>query len=86
MDFYLIAGIVIIVLVAAAVIMAARRYQTVRAETGYHRGKFYRLRQHMGAFMGNYQMNKLGMDDENAPDRTETDELMFYYSESDQQK
>ena len=86
MDFELIAGIVIILLVATAVVMIARRYQTVREETGYHQGKFYRLRQHIGAYMGNYQMNRLGMDNETAEGRTESDELMFYYSENDQDK
>ena len=81
MDFYFIAGIVMILVVAAVVIAAARNYQKVREDTGYHKGRYYKLRQHMGAFIGNREMNKLGM--EEADGVTATNEEMFYYNDSD---
>jgi hypothetical protein len=83
MDFYTVAGIILILAVAVAVIAAARNYQHVRKDTGYHQGRYYRLRQHMGAFIGNREMNKLGM--EEADGVVETNEEMFYYNESDKQ-
>lgn len=83
MDFYWIAGSVIILVVVVAVITGIRRYQKVRVEEGYHAGKFYRLGQHTGAFAGNYQMNKLGVDQDGSDNRVETDEEMYLFSESD---
>ena len=80
MDSYMILSIMIVLVVMAAVIAAARIYQKVRLDTGYHQGRFYRLLQHMGAFMGNHHMNKLGMENEDG--RIETDEEMFYFSDS----
>ena len=83
MDIYMIASIVIILVVIIAVIAAGRLYQRVRQDTGYHQGKFYMRRQHMGAFFGNHQMNRLGVKDDG---RIETDEDMFLFSESENEK
>ena len=84
MDIYMIASIVIILVVIIAVIAAGRLYQRVRRDTGYHQGKFYMRRQHMGAFFGNHQMNRLGVKDDDG--RIETDEDMFLFSESEDER
>lgn len=86
MDFYAIAGIILFVAVAAALVAWARHYQKVREKTGYKKGQMYTLGQHTGAFAGNYQMNKLGATDGNAKDRVDTDEEMFVFSDGDKQK
>ena len=83
MDFYTIAGIIIIFVVVVAVIASVRHYQKVRVETGYHAGKFYRRGQHTGAFAGNYQMDKLGVDDSSSGNRVETDEEIYLFSDKD---
>lgn len=83
-DFYMIATLVMILVVIIAVIAAGRLYQRVRQDTGYHQGKFYMRRQHMGAFFGNHQMNRLGVKDNDG--RIETDEEMFLFSESENEK
>lgn len=81
MDFYVISGIMIILVVIAALIVAMRRYQRVREDTGYKRGKYYKRGQHMGAYIGNYHMDEMGIAEDEG--RTESDEEMFYFSESD---
>ena len=86
MDYYTIAGIVIIVLVVTGVIASVRMYQRVRVKEGYQPGKFYRIGQHTGAFAGNYQMKKLGVMDGNTDDKVETDEEMYLFSESKETK
>ena len=83
MNLELILGIVIILVVAAVVILAARIYQREREKTGYHQGRYYRRNQHIGAFLGNYFMNKDGMGDENSDGRIETDEEMFLFSDKE---
>ena len=84
-DIELILGVMMMVAVAAAVILIARRYQRVREKTGYQRGRYYRFRQHMGAFFGNKQMNKLGLGNENSDGRIETNDEMFYFSEKNKE-
>ncbi len=81
MEWEFILGIVIILVVIAALIVAMRRYQRIREDTGYKRGKFYKRGQHMGAYIGNYHMDEMGLEKDGG--RTESDEEMFYYSESD---
>jgi len=81
MEWEFVLGIVIILVVIVALIVAMRRYQRVREDTGYKRGKFYKRGQHMGAYIGNYHMDEMGLAKDEG--RTESDEEMFYYSESD---
>ena len=83
MDFYTIAGIIIMVLVIAAAIVAMRKYQKDRVKEGYKYGKFYRLGQHTGAFVGNYHMNKMGVFDDDSGNRVETDAEMYLFTDSD---
>jgi hypothetical protein len=85
MDFTTILGIIIILVVAAALIVALRIYQRVRVDTGYHTGKFYKRGQHMGAYIGNYHMDEMGVGKESADGRIESDEEMFLFSENDKQ-
>lgn len=84
MDFYMMIGIVIMLVVAAVVVAVARHYQTVREETGYKRGRYYRFGQHMGSAVGNYQMDRLGVKENDGS--VETDEKMFYFTESDKKE
>ena len=83
MDFYMIMGIGLILVVAVMIIAAVRIYMRVRVDTGYHTGRYYRRNQHIGAFLGNYFMNKDGMGDENSDGRIETDEEMFLFSDKE---
>ena len=81
---YVMLSIAIMVAVATIVIFVARRYQRVRVETGYHTGRFYNLRQHIGAFLGNYAMDQYGVGNGETDGRVDTNEEMFYFSDSDQ--
>ena len=86
MDSYLIGGIVIMVAVMTIIVLVMRHYQNIREETGYHKGKFYQLRQHMGAFIGNAHMNKIGSGEDFSDQRVDQDEEMFLFSDTDKKK
>lgn len=83
MDFYMIMGIGLILVVAVMIIAAVRIYMRVRVDTGYHTGRYYRRNQHMGAFIGNYHMDQMGVGDESEADRVDTNEEMYHFTDSD---
>ncbi len=86
MNYYFIGGIVIMVAVLAILILAMRIYQKQRVSTGYQTGKFYQRGQHMGAFIGNYHMNEIGVGEEYSGQKVDQDEEMFLFSAADKEK
>ena len=74
-----------IIAVAVVIVLTARHYQKVRVDTGYNSGRYYKRGQHIGAYIGNYHMDEMGVGDKNSDYRTDSDEEMFLFSEKDKQ-